>query len=246
MINSSVLGAAQTFQRLRSALNTDAVRAGARQPFKFLLCGDPGLIAAFRAVILAGTGTDTIPLEAAAALETVNAGGAPIDPTDARAVLFFGTPADRAGARVDVLLALKLPVFGVLVDPAATATSGPAQAPAPGTIEDYVVPAIEFEWLRTRLLPHLIDACKGIEIAIGRRLPTLRTTVAAKLTRDAALNALKVSGASALIDNVPVVGAFLGAFVSAGDMMAITGIQMMLMLQIRAAFGKDPDVAQMW
>ena len=29
-------------------------------------------------------------------------------------------------------------------------------------------------------------------------------------------------------------------------MMAITGIQMMLMLQIRATFGKDPDVAPMW
>jgi uncharacterized protein (DUF697 family) len=246
MINSSVLGAAKTFARLRSALNTDAVRAGARQPFKFLLCGDPGLIAAFRAVILAGTGTDTIPAEAAAALETVNVGGAPIDPTDARAVIFFGTPADRAGARIELLLALKLPVFGVLVDAAATATSGPAQAPPPGAIEDYIVPAIEFEWLRTRLLPHLIDACKGIEIAIGRRLPMLRTTVAAKLTRDAALNALKVAGASAVLDNVPVVGMFLGAFISAGDMMAITGIQMMLMLQIRATFGKDPDVAQMW
>jgi uncharacterized protein (DUF697 family) len=97
-----------------------------------------------------------------------------------------------------------------------------------------------------RVLPHLIEVCKGVEIAVGRRLPVLRTTVAAKLTRDAALNALKISGASAVLDNVPVVGAFLGAFVSAGDMMAITGVQMMLMLQIRAAFGKDPDVAQMW
>jgi uncharacterized protein (DUF697 family) len=29
-------------------------------------------------------------------------------------------------------------------------------------------------------------------------------------------------------------------------MLAITGIQMTLMLQIRATFGKDPDVAQMW
>ena len=137
-------------------------------------------------------------------------------------------------------------MFAVLVDAAVAATSGPAQAPAAGAIEDYVVPAIEFEWLRARLLPHLIDVCKNVEIAVGRRLPILRTTVAAKLTRDAALNALKVSGASAMIDNVPVVGAFLGAFVSAGDMMAITGIQMMLMLQIRATFGKDPDVAQMW
>ena len=245
-MKSNVFGAAQTFNRLRSTLNTGAVHAGARQPFKFLLCGDPALVAAFRSLLLDGTGTDTVPLEAAAALETITFGGGPVDLTDARAVLFFGTPADRAGAPVESLAALKLPVFAVLVDAAVAATSGPAQAPAAGAIEDYVVPAIEFEWLRVRVLPHLIDVCKNVEIAVGRRLPSLRTTVAAKLTRDAALNALKVSGASALIDNVPVVGVFLGAFVSAGDMMAITGIQMMLMLQIRATFGKDPDVAQMW
>ncbi|HEY5350592.1 MAG TPA: hypothetical protein VIJ64_12690 [Candidatus Lustribacter sp.] len=246
MMKSNVFGAAQTFNRLRLTLNTSAVHAGARQPFKFLLCGDPRLVAAFRSMLLWETGTDTVPLDAAAALETIAPGGSPTDPTDARAVLFFGTPADRAGAPVESLAALKLPVFAVLVDEAVAATSGPAQPPGAGTIEDYVVPAMEFEWLRARLLPHLIEVCKGVEIAVGRRLPVLRTTVAAKLTRDAALNALKVSGASALIDNVPVVGIFLGAFVSAGDMMAITGIQMMLMLQIRATFGKDPDVAQMW
>ncbi|HUY83041.1 MAG TPA: hypothetical protein VMU86_00580 [Steroidobacteraceae bacterium] len=245
-MKSSVAGAAQTFNRLRSTLNTSAVHAGARQPFKFLLCGDPALVAAFRSVLLRGTGTDTIPPDAAAALETVVPGGPLVDLTDARAVLFFATPADRAGAPMEALAALKLPVFAVLADEAATATSGPAQAPAAGAVEEYLVPAIEFEWLRARILPHLIDVCRNVEIAVGRRLPMLRTTVAAKLTRDAALNALKVSGASALIDNVPVVGVFLGAFVSAGDMMAITGIQMMLMLQIRATFGKDPDVAQMW
>jgi uncharacterized protein (DUF697 family) len=246
MMKSSVFGAAQTFNRLRSTLNTGAVHAGARQPFKFLLCGDPGMVAAFRALLLTGTGEETVTLDAPAALETFTPGIGVVDPTDARAVLFFGETSDRAAAPLQALTALKLPVFAVLVDPAVTVTSGPSQAPGPGIIEDYVVPAIEFEPLRTRLLPHLIDACKGVEIAVGRRLPILRTTVAAKLTRDAALNALKVSGASALVDNLPVVGAFLGAFVSAGDMMAITGIQMMLMLQIRAAFGKDPDVAQMW
>ncbi len=245
-MRSNVAGAAQTFNRLRLTLNTGAVHAGARQPFKFLLCGDPGLLAAFRFMLLQGTGNDTVPLDAAAALETIGPTGSLIDPTDARAVLFFGTPGDRAGMPVEALAVLKLPVFAVLVDDAVAATSGPAQPPAAGTIEDYVVPAMEFEWLRARLLPHLIDVCKGVEIAVGRRLPMLRTTVAAKLTRDAALNALKVSGASAVIDNVPVVGVFLGAFVSAGDMMAITGIQMMLMLQIRATFGKDPDIAQMW
>jgi uncharacterized protein (DUF697 family) len=239
---SAVAGAAQTFNRLRSTLNTKAVHAGARQPFKFLLCGDPGMVAAFRALLLTGTGDDT---GASAALETFNP-GTPADLSDARAVLFFGQPADRGAVPLETLAALKLPVFAVLVDPAVAATSGPAQAPSAGAVEDYVVPAIAFEPLRTRLLPHLIDACKGVEIAIGRRLPMLRTTVAAKLTRDAALNALKISGASALIGQVPFVGAFLGAFVSSSDMLAITGIQMTLMLQIRATFGKDPDVAQMW
>jgi uncharacterized protein (DUF697 family) len=246
MMKSSVFGAAQTFNRLRSTLNTGAVHAGARQPFKFLLCGDLGLIAAFRSLLLAGTGGEGLPLDAGAALETFALGGGPVDATDARAVLFFGTLGDRAGARLELLAPLKLPIFAVLTDDGATAPSGPAQAPQPGTSEDYIVPAIEFDWLRARLLPHLIDVCKGVEIAVGRRLPMLRTTVAAKLTRDAALNALKVAGASALVDNLPVVGAFLGAFISAGDMMAITGIQMMLMLQIRATFGKDPDVAHMW
>ena len=130
-MNSGVFGAARTFNRLRSTLNTGAVHSGARQPFKFLLCGDPALIAAFRSLMLDGTGTDTIPFDAAAALETVTLGGTPVDLTDARAVLFFGSPADRAGARVELLAELKLPVFAVLVDAAVSATSGPAQPPAP-------------------------------------------------------------------------------------------------------------------
>ena len=232
---------------MRSTLNTGAVHAGARQPFKFLLCGDHGMIAAFRAVLLAGTGTDTIPFDAAAALETFARGGPPVDRTDARAILFFGVPGDRAGGRTRG--APSAEAAGVRGARRSRGDGDQRAGPAArgrAQIEDYVVPAIEFEWLRARLLPHLIEACKGVEIAVGRRLPMLRTTVAAKLTRDAALNALKVAGASAVIDNVPVVGAFLGAFISAGDMMAITGIQMMLMLQIRATFGKDPDVAQMW
>ena len=38
----------------------------------------------------------------------------------------------------------------------------------------------------------------------------------------------------------------LGAFASAGDMVAITGIQVMLMLHIEAAYGRDPDVQRIW
>jgi uncharacterized protein (DUF697 family) len=85
-----------------------------------------------------------------------------------------------------------------------------------------------------------------VEIAVGRRLPPLRETVAAKLTRDAANNALKVALASAIVDHIPVVGVVLGAFASAGDMVAITGLQMMLLLHIEATYGRDPDVQRMW
>ena len=91
-----------------------------------------------------------------------------------------------------------------------------------------------------------MECSRGVEIAVGRRLPVLRENVAAKLTRDAAANALKVSVASAVVDHIPVIGVILGAVASAGDMVAITGIQVMLMLHIEAAYGRDPDVQRIW
>jgi uncharacterized protein (DUF697 family) len=244
-MRENVMTAAQVFARLRSRVNVGSVHSGARRPFKFLLCGDPNLVSTFRAMLLAGQPGDTIPFDAAATLETMTP-GAFVDTTDARAILFFGRVGEREAARNGALTALKLPVYAVLLDESASATSGPQNPPAPGTVEDYIVPVFDFERLRTRLFPHLLESCKGAEIAIGRRLPALRACVGQKLTRDAALNALKIAGASAVVDNVPFLGVVLGAFTSAGDMIAITSIQMMLMLQIAAVYGKDPDLAQMW
>jgi uncharacterized protein (DUF697 family) len=247
-MRSSVLGAAQLFAHLRGTLNVGAVHAGARKPFRFFLCGDPALISELRALLLDGHEAEGfVPLDAAATLETIDPGRShTLDTADARCVLFLGRVGDRDGARLDLLAPLNLPILALLLDPAIAAPSGPAQPPAPGTVEDYLVPVITLDVLRGRFLPHVIECCKGIEIAVGRRLPALRETVAAKLTRDAALNSLKVAGASAIVDHVPVLGIVLGAFASAGDMMAITGIQMMLMLQIGATYGKDPDFAHAW
>jgi uncharacterized protein (DUF697 family) len=92
----------------------------------------------------------------------------------------------------------------------------------------------------------MIDRCRGTEVAVGRRLPALRETVTAKLTRDAASSALKIAAASAVVDHVPLLGIVLGAVASAGDTVAITGIQIVLMMQIGATYGKDPDVARIW
>jgi len=242
-VNAS--SAAAAFDRLRGSLNPGAVHAGARRPFKFFLCGDPGLVAELRWILLAGQPGDSIPADAAATIETLDV-ERHVDTIDARAVICIGRATDRGSFGLERLAALQLPVLVLVIDRDVTAPSGPAAAPEPSGVEEYVVDHLGIDALRGRFLPHLIECCKGIEVAVGRRLPALRETVCAKLTRDAALNALKVAGASAVIDHVPILGVVLGAFASGADMFAITGIQMTLLLNIGATYGRDPDLSAMW
>jgi len=243
---SSAIGARDLFRLVRNGIDVKAVHAHTRKPFRFLLCGDPGLIAEFRALLLSGHDDGSVPLDAAACLETIPP-NAPLitEPTEVRVVIFLGRRGDADGAALESLKALNVPIMAITLDPSAQ-PSGPVSAPVAATFAEYIVPAISKEALRGRVFVHLVETCKGVEIAVGRRLPPLRETVAAKLTRDAANNALKVALASAVVDHIPVVGVVLGAFASAGDMVAITGIQMMLLLHIQAAYGKDPDVQRMW
>lgn len=231
---------------VRKGIDVKTVHASTRKPFRFYLCGDPGLVAEMRAFLLSGENMEGVPLDAAACLETIVPGTAqPTLVSEARLVLFLGRGGDVSGTTMQPLRALNLPIIAVTVDEAAQ-PSGPSVPPARGMFAEYTVPAISRDALRGRALPHIVECCKGVEIAVGRRLPALRETVAAKLTRDAANNALKVALASAVVDHIPVVGLVMGVFASAGDMMAITGIQMMLMLHIEATYGKDPDVQRMW
>ena len=245
---AATIGAADLLTLVRKGVNVSKVHVESRKPFRFLLCGDPGLVAALRALLLFSDADSNVPDDAAATLET-------IDPErretvlgpDARCVVFLGRPGDVAGARLDLLRALKLPVFAVTVDPAVSvATPQPALAPLGGSVAEYAVPRLDRESLRGRVFPHIIDRCKGVEVAVGRRLPAMRETVAAKLTRDAASSALKLAAASAVVENVPFLGLVMGAVTTAGDLVGITGIQIVLMMQIGATYGKDPDMARIW
>ncbi|HTU71633.1 MAG TPA: hypothetical protein VMF11_15125 [Candidatus Baltobacteraceae bacterium] len=242
---ASALGARDLYRLVRNGIDVKGVHAHVRKPFRFLLCGDPALIAQMRTLLLSGHDDDSVPPDAAACIETITP-NAPLitNASEVRAVIFLGQTGDR-GASLETLRTLKVPILALYVDPQGV-PYGPVNAPAPGTVGEYIVPAISKEPLRARVFVHLVEASKGVEIAVGRRLPPLRETVAAKLTRDAANNALKVALASALVDHIPVVGVVLGAFASAGDMVAITGFQMMLLLHIEATYGKDPDVQRMW
>jgi len=240
------INAGELFRLVRKGLDVRGVRAHTKRPFRFLLCGDPALVAEFRALLLAGHDDGVVPLEAAATLETFTSErSVDLSPNDARCIIFLGARGDAPSTTLASLRYAKLPMFAVTVDESAQ-PSGPASAPAAGTWAEYVVPAISREALRGKLFAHLIDVCAGVEIAVGRNLPALRETVAAKLTRDAASNALKIALASAVVDHVPLVGIVLGALASAGDTVAITGLQMMLLLHIEAAYGKDPDVQRIW
>ena len=241
---STAIGARDLFKLVRQGLDVRSVHAHTRRPFRFLLCGDPGLVAEMRALLLSGHNDDTVPLDAAACLETIYPQSLPaVDPAEARAAIFLGRRGDDP--ELTALKPLGIPILAIAVDPDAT-PSGPAAAPAPAAVAHYSIATITREALRPRVFTHLVECARGVEIAVGRRLPAMRETVAAKLTRDAANNSFKVALASAVVDHVPVVGIVLGAFASAGDMVAITGIQMMLMLHIEAAYGRDPDVQRMW
>lgn len=239
---SASLGARELFSLLRKGIDQNAFAAKVRKPFRFLLCGDPALVAELRALLLSGHPGDAIPYEAAACLESLTPATVPSN--DARAVLYLARRTPAAGEFAG-LVPLALPILAVVVDPD-RASGGPPLPPQPRAWATYVVPELTAAALRGRLFPHLIDCARGVEIAIGRALPPLRETVAAKLTRDAAANSLKVAVASAVVDHIPLVGLVLGAVASAGDMVAITGIQIVLLMHIEAAYGKEPDVQRLW
>ena len=243
---ATAMGTGDLFHLVKKGLDVRALDSHVRKPFRFLLCGDFGLVAEMRALLLSGYADGAIPLDASACLETV-VPGAPLitEPSEVRAVIFLGNRGDLAGADLTSLQPLKVPILALTIDAAATPESPPT-LPLPGTWGEYVAPSIDRDALRGRFFTHLVDCARGVEIAVGRRLPVLRENVAAKLTRDAAANALKVSVASAVVDHIPVIGVILGAVASAGDMVAITGIQVMLMLHIEAAYGRDPDVQRIW
>ncbi|MFN2528410.1 MAG: hypothetical protein ABR584_06790 [Candidatus Baltobacteraceae bacterium] len=226
---AATMGAAgDLFRLVRKGIDVRAVQAHTRKPFRFLLCGDPAYVADLRSLLLAGHEGGTIPMDAAATLETISPQfTTELQSGEARCILYLGRRGDLNSQALTTLKAARLPIFALTIDESAQ-PSGPASPPVPGSWAEYTVAAVSRDALKGRLFPHLIEVCKGVEIAVGRNLPALRETVAAKLTRDAANNALKVALASALVDHIPVIGIVLGALASAGDTVAITGLQMML------------------
>jgi len=160
-----------------------------------------------------------------------------------RAVLYFAGPSGEPGS-IARLSNLSLPVFIVEQTPLASDlgtgmfTSGPRERPAAGKPARYPVASLDPIELRKHLLPDVVHACRDREIALAAALAVFRPVVAAKLTVDCAVNSLKIAGASAIADHVPVIGLLTGGIASAGDTIAITALQANMLLHIAAAYGR--------
>src|SRR5579863_8528680 len=243
-MKSTVLGGADFLRRMRGGVDVMSIRAEAKRPFRIFLCGDLALVGELRALLLSGH-DGMIPADAASTLETVFLGQPPVSTEDAKAVVFLGRPGDHESVDFMPMLALKVPLFKVTVHPE-LAAAHPLTAPENGKIGEYAVSALSVAELRTAFFPHLVQACSGSEVAVARRLPVLREFCAAKLTRDCARRSLTIAAASAVLDHVPLAGLVIGPLASAGDMFAITGLQMALVLQVGACYGRDPDLQRLW
>jgi uncharacterized protein (DUF697 family) len=127
------------------------------------------------------------------------------------------------------------------VDEARLATVAPSARPSRGSASVYYLSAMSLEEYRKFLLPDIAQVYRGNEIALAAAIPAFRAIVAAKLTMDCAMNCLKIAAASAVADHIPVLGLITGGIASAGDTIAITVLQMRMLLRIAAAYGKQPD-----
>ncbi|HXW51297.1 MAG TPA: hypothetical protein VEJ41_04845 [Candidatus Acidoferrales bacterium] len=131
-------------------------------------------------------------------------------------------------------------------DPAkgSSPTSAPSPKPAIGHASVYPVSAPELAQYRRFLMPDIVRLYRDHETALAASIPAFRPVVAAKLTHDCAMTCLKIAAASAIADHIPVVGLLVGGITSAGDTIAITALQMRMLLRIASAYGKKPEFAR--
>jgi uncharacterized protein (DUF697 family) len=118
--------------------------------------------------------------------------------------------------------------------------------PSEGVVERMTVASLEAEHLRLSALPFMGEALKSVAVAVGRRYPLLREALCTVLTRDIARIALKIAAGSAIADQVPLLGFIIGRVASAGDIVAISAMQMNLALKIGSVYMRDPDLGSIW
>lgn len=250
--SQSTTGAAAWLGHVRSRVNLKAVDAEARKRVRLIVAG------ARRSEFL-----DALATAGPFASETIRSVETlldltPINTEGAKAAIYCpdvdpvlgngGNGLERAASRIT---SLPYPVFVVrtgevaTLDEAKLSTAPASSKPLPGAAAVYNVSSMSLPELRKYLLPDITRAYRGDEVALAATVPAFRPIVAAKLTMDCAMNSLKIAAASALADHIPVLGIITGSIASAGDTIAITALQMRMLLRIASAYGKKPEFARL-
>ena len=169
---ASSMGAGALFKMVSSGVDVRKVQAHVRKPFRFFLCGDPALVAEFRALMLSGQTDEALALEAAACLETLdsNATAARSAAPEARAIVFLGRKTDASDAHLARLEPLDLPILALTVDATAVPSGSGFRAGARHVRPNTSCRRFRATRCERRVFPHLIECSHGVEIAVGRRL----------------------------------------------------------------------------
>ncbi|MDQ6766437.1 MAG: hypothetical protein M3Z41_01295 [Candidatus Eremiobacteraeota bacterium] len=230
-------------EHVRDRVNPSAVDREARNRIQLIVAG-PKTVALLDALRSAGPFDDQV-IRSFESLGSVTQADADI----ARGAVYCPAPGATNGA-LSAVASLPFPVFVVRSNGAETlgearlATTPASSKVAAGTACVYYVSSLNLAELRKYVLPDIVQAYKGDEIALAAAIPAFRSIVAAKLTMDCAMNSLKIAAVSALADHIPVLGLITGSIASAGDTIAITALQMRMLLRIAAAYGKKPEFAR--
>jgi uncharacterized protein (DUF697 family) len=235
---------ARWVEQFRDRINMNVLDTHAARPVRLLLAGD-GATALSDVLDPSRTARGS----ALEMLET--APGWMVADAASRAIIVCSAGGRVPEVSLEHLRACALPVFVIDLpalgaqEESASPTTPSAVKPGPGKLARYQVSSLEASELGKYLLPDIVSVCRDVEISLGARLPIFRPSVAAKITVDCALNCLKVAGASALVDHVPVLGLVLGSIASAGDTIVITGLQVDMLLRIAVTYGKKTEFARL-
>ena len=226
-------------QHVRKRVDLRAVDAEARRSVRLAVCG-PRRGEFIQSLSEAGPPAESVLVEA----ESLGELGA----QSPSVAVYCPDPESTNGALSDIA-GLGFPILVLrtgegTVEESRLATGPASSKPTAGTAAVYPLSEITLAELRKHVLPDIAHVCRHEEIALAAALPAFRPIVAARLTMDCATSSLKVAAASAIADHIPVLGLITGGIASAGDTIAITALQMRMLLRIAAAYGKKAEFAR--
>src|SRR5579872_359225 len=225
-------------RHVRDRIDLQRIDADARRSIKLVIAGPRS--AEVAALLSADATVASDPLVVTDALPS-----AADLPRRARAVIYAPDPDSGNGSPADIA-EYPVPIFVLQVrsgEHAQTEAAHPHK-PTAGHTASYSLTALNLVELRKYVLPDVAAAYGDLEIPLAAQVPAFRPVVAARLTLNCAMNSLKIAAASALADHIPMIGFITGGIASAGDTIAITALQMRMLLQIASAYGKKAEFAR--